>query len=236
MQKLLLMKSRLSALALGLLFGATAQGQSLQVSSMDSVLYGNSFASGQLTGHVNLKNTSSTSKDYYARRAKVGTSAVVDSNYFCWDLCYPTWSSSSMGTVTIPAGGVANDFSGYIYLKAAGLVGRDTIWYTFTNAADASDTLQVAVAWELSTTFGQSELAALAAPVWMRDGKVYTQEQPWMDNVDGVVLVDAFGREAARWNGVTELLQGAVVPGRGWYTVRFESAGKTLRSERFLSL
>lgn len=236
MQNDVLMKTQLSALTIAILIGASAQGQSLQVASMDSVIYGNSMASGQLTGHINLKNTSSTSKDYYARRAKVGASAVVDSNYFCWDLCYPTWSSNSMGTVTIPAGGIANDFSCYIYLKAAGLVGRDTIWYTFTNAADASDTLRVAVAWELSTTFGQSELAALAAPVWMRDGRLYTQKQPWMDNVDGVVLVDAFGREAARWHGVAELLQGAVVPGRGWYTVRFESAGKTLRSERFLSL
>ena len=55
---------------------------------MDSVVRGNSYASGQLTGHINLRNTSSSSKDYYARRAKVGSSAVVDSNYFCWDLSF----------------------------------------------------------------------------------------------------------------------------------------------------
>ena len=81
------MKSMISAALVVASFGIASAQSSLQVASMDSVVRGNSYSSGQLTGHINLRNTSSSSKDYYARRAKVGSSAVVDSNYFCWDLC-----------------------------------------------------------------------------------------------------------------------------------------------------
>jgi hypothetical protein len=226
------MKSLISAALVVASFGIASAQSSLQVASMDSVVRGNSYASGQLTAHINLRNTSSSSKDYYARRAKVGSSAVVDSNYFCWDLCYPTWSSNSMGTVTIPAGGVANDFSGYIYLKAAGLTGVDTIWYTFTNAADANDTLRVGVAWELSTTFSLDEAIAGAA-VWAdANGLLRAESAPWMDDVTEVFVFDVLGRESARYNGVEALLNGVSLPGSGWYTVRFVAPNTVLRTEK----
>ncbi len=213
-------------------FGIASAQSSLQVASMDSVVRGNSYASGQLTGHINLRNTSSSSKDYYARRAKVGSSAVVDSNYFCWDLCYSTFASSSLGTVAIPAGGVANDFSCYIYLKAAGLTGADTIWYTFTNAADANDTLRVGVAWELSTTFSLEEALAGAA-VWSdANGLLRAESAPWMDDVTEVFVFDVLGRESARYTGVQALLNGAYLPGSGWYTVLFVSSRSVLRTEK----
>lgn len=224
----------LSAALLVAFFGIASAQTSLQVASMDSVIRGNSYASGQLTGHINLKNTSTSSKDYYARRAKVGTSAVVDSNYFCWDLCYPTWSSNSMGTVTIPAGGVANDFSCYIYLKAAGLTGIDTIWYTFTNAADANDTLRVGVAWELTTTFALDE-AVSGAAVWVdANGLLRAESAAWMDDVNEVLVFDVLGREVARYSGVEAVLNGVNLPGNGWYTVRFASTSAVLRTEKVL--
>jgi len=226
------MKSMISAALVVASFGIASAQSSLQVASMDSVVRGNSYASGQLTAHINLRNTSSSSKDYYARRAKVGSSPVVDSNYFCWDLCYPTWSSSSMGTVTIPAGGVANDFSCYIYLKAAGLTGVDTIWYTFKNAADANDTLRVGVAWELSTTFSLDE-AITGAAVWVdANGLLRLETAPWMEDVTEVIVFDVLGRETARYSGVQALLSGVALPGSGWYTVRFVSPSAVLRTEK----
>jgi hypothetical protein len=226
------MKSMISAALVVASFGIASAQSSLQVASMDSVVRGNSYASGQLTGHINLRNTSSSSKDYYARRAKVGSSAVVDSNYFCWDLCYPTWSSNSMGTVTIPAGGVANDFSCYIYLKAAGLTGVDTIWYTFKNAADANDTLRVGVAWELSTTFSLDE-AIRSAAVWVdANGLLRAESAAWMVDVNEVFVFDVLGREIARFSGVQALLNGVDLPGSGWHTVRFASSSAVLRTEK----
>ena len=226
------MKSMISVALVVASFGIASAQSSLQVASMDSVVRGNSYSSGQLTGHINLRNTSSSSKDYYARRAKVGSSPVVDSYYFCWDLCYPTWSSSSMGTVTIPAGGVANDFSCYIYLKAAGLTGVDTIWYTFKNAADANDTLRVGVAWELSTTFSLDE-AITGAAVWVdANGLLRLETAPWMEDVTEVIVFDVLGRETARYTGVQALLNGVALPGSGWYTVRFASSSAVLCTEK----
>jgi hypothetical protein len=137
-----------------------------------------------------------------------------------------------MGTVTIPAGGVANDFSCYIYLKAAGLTGVDTIWYTFKNAADANDTLRVGVAWELSTTFSLNEAIAGAA-VWAdANGLLRAESAPWMDDVTEVFVFDVLGRESARYTGVQALLNGVSLPGSGWYTVRFVAPNAVLRTEK----
>ena len=127
--------------------GAVAlSAQSLTVTSMDSVAYANSHTMTQATAHISVKNTSSTTKDYRVVRRKVGTTGIVDSNYFCWDLCYPTWANQSQGSVTIAPNGVANDFSGYAYVRDTSANGQDSIWYTFVNVADANDTLQVVVA------------------------------------------------------------------------------------------
>ena len=69
------------------LLAATAAGaQSLSVASMDSIAYINSHNGIQATAHVSVTNTSTSSKDYKVVRRKVGTTGLVDSNYFCWDL------------------------------------------------------------------------------------------------------------------------------------------------------
>ncbi len=126
------------------LLAATAAGaQSLTVASMDSIAYINSHYGIQATAHVSVTNTSTSSKDYKVVRRKVGTTGLVDSNYFCWDLCYPVWANQSQGTVTIGAGSTANDFSSYAYVPDTSANGQDTIWYTFINNADATDSLQV---------------------------------------------------------------------------------------------
>lgn len=127
-------------------FGCIAlRAQSLVVTSMDSVAYANSHNMTQATAHISVKNTSSSTKDYRVIRRKVGATGIVDSNYFCWDLCYPTWANQSQGTVTIAPNGIANDFSGYAYVRDTSANGQDSIWYTFVNVADANDSLQVRV-------------------------------------------------------------------------------------------
>ncbi len=132
-------------LSLALCSAQLVGGQSLMVTSMDSIAYVNSHNGTQATAHISVKNNTATSKDYRVVRRRIGTTGLVDSNYFCWDLCYPTWANQSQGTVTIAPGATANDFSGYAYVRDSSANGQDSIWYTFVNASDANDSIQVTV-------------------------------------------------------------------------------------------
>ena len=100
-----------------LIFSLKLASQSIVVASKDSIAYVNSISGQQAVGHIALKNISNSSKDYFLVRRKVGSTGLVDSNYVCWDLCYGTFASQSLGNVTIAAGAVAYDFSGYSYVR-----------------------------------------------------------------------------------------------------------------------
>ena len=140
-----------------ILFSASSFAQNLSVHSMDSVAYVNSYTGSLAEAHIALQNNSASTQSYRIIRAQVGTSGLVDSNYFCWDLCYPTWVDQSQGYVDINAGSVAYDFSGYAYVMDTSANGQDTIWYTFENINDSTDFLTVQVIYAFSTTFGQNE-------------------------------------------------------------------------------
>ena len=144
-------------LLLALCSAQLVSGQSLMVTSMDSIAYVNSHNGTQATAHISVKNNSATVKDYRVLRRRIGTTGLVDSNYFCWDLCYPIWANQSQGTVTIAPGATANDFSGYAYVRDTSANGQDSIWYTFVNAADANDSLQVVAVFAFSRYVSNSE-------------------------------------------------------------------------------
>ena len=140
-----------------LIFSSRVSSQSLVVESKDSIAYVNSIVGQQAEGYFALKNISNSSKDYFLIRRREGLTGLVDSNSFCWDLCYPSWASQSQGNVTIAAGATAYDFSGYAYVKDTSMEGRDTIWYTVINAIDPTDTLQVQMVYGFSKTFNLEE-------------------------------------------------------------------------------
>ena len=144
-------------LSLALCSAQLVGGQSLMVTSMDSIAYVNSHNGTQATAHISVKNNTATSKDYRVVRRRIGTTGLVDSNYFCWDLCYPTWANQSQGTVTIAPGATANDFSGYAYVRDSSANGQDSSWYTFVNASDANDSLQVPVVYAFNRYVSNSE-------------------------------------------------------------------------------
>jgi len=144
-------------LSLALVSAQLASAQSLMVVAMDSIAYVNSHNGIQATAHISVKNSSASVKDYRVLRRRIGTTGLVDSNYFCWDLCYPTWANQSQGTVTIAPGATANDFSGYAYVRDTSANGQDSIWYTFVNASDASDSLQVRVVYAFNRYVSNSE-------------------------------------------------------------------------------
>jgi hypothetical protein len=144
-------------LSLALCSAQLVGGQSLMVTSMDSIAYVNSHNGTQATAHISVKNNTATSKDYRVVRRRIGTTGLVDSNYFCWDLCYPTWANQSQGTVTIAPGATAYDFSGYAYVRDSSANGQDSIWYTFVNASDANDSIQVTVVYAFNRYVSNSE-------------------------------------------------------------------------------
>ena len=144
-------------LSLALCSAQLVGGQSLMVTSFDSIAYVNSHNGIQASAHISVKNTSASVKDYRLLRSRIGTTGLVDSNYFCWDLCYPIWVNQSQGTVTIAPGATANDFSGYAYVRDTSANGQDTIWYTFVNTSDANDSLQVMVVYAFNRYVSNSE-------------------------------------------------------------------------------
>jgi hypothetical protein len=174
------------ALLFALVFGLSASAQNI---ALHAIGYGsaNSRTGTLAEAHVNLINNGTTTNSYIVKRTQVGTTGLVDSNYFCWDLCYPTWVNQSQGTVDIAPGSVAYDFSGYAYVLDTSANGQDTIWYTFENIADSTDAITVPVLFVFSTTFGQNELPSPAA-------KIY----PNPSNTGRVTLEFAASSEAAR--------------------------------------
>jgi hypothetical protein len=176
---------------------ATAAGaQSLTVASMDSIASVNSHNGIQATAHISVTNTSNASKDYVVVRRKVGSTGLVDSNYFCWDLCYPVWANQSQGTVTVGAGGTANDFSGYAYVRDTSANGQDTIWYTFINAADATDSLQVQVVFGFNRYVSMTEVDVPAMQFYPSPAHSGTRMFGLPTNALRVEWVDALGRVA----------------------------------------
>ncbi len=209
-------------LALAMVGAAALNAQSLIVTTMDSIVYANSHNATQATGHIAVKNTSTSLKEYRVVRRKVGSTGLVDSNYFCWDLCYPTWANQSQGTVSIAPNAVANDFSGYAYVRDTSANGQDTVWYTFVNANDATDSLQVPMVFAFNRYVATPESMlpevriapqpALAGQ-WVRGLPTDVYRVEWMD---------ALGRIAS-----TEVVDGAVrVPSTpGLWLLRSYHAG-----------
>ena len=121
---------------------------------------------------------------------------MVDSNYFCWDLCYPVWANQSQGTVTIGAGSTANDFSGYAYVRDTSANGQDTIWYTFINNADATDSLQVQVVYGFNRYVASPEAEVQVLQLYPSPARSGSLMFGLPSDAVRVEWVDALGRVA----------------------------------------
>ena len=184
------------------LFSVAAFAQNISVHSMDSVAYVNSHTGSLAEAHIALINTSATTQSYIIKRSQVGSTGLVDSNYFCWDLCYPTWVNQSQGYVDINAGAVAYDFSGYAYVMDTAANGQDTIWYTFENINDSTDFLTVQVIYAFSTTFGQGEPVSYTTKIYpnpSNTGRVTMEFAP-APQASTVEVLDVLGKVHAQMN------------------------------------
>jgi len=192
------MKRILSVFAVAASF--LVHAQSLTIHSMDSVAYVNSHTGSLAEAHIALLNTSASAQSYLIKRTQVGTSGLVDSNYFCWDLCYPTWVNQSQGSVQVNAGAVAYDFSGYAYVMDTSANGQDTVWYRFENVLDSTDFLDVQVVYAFSRTFGQTEASPATARIYPNPsatGRVTLEIAP--SSIAGhIEVIDVLGQVHAR--------------------------------------
>ena len=192
------MKRILSVFAVAASF--LVHAQSLTIHSMDSVAYVNSHTGSLAEAHIALLNTSASAQSYLIKRTQVGTSGLVDSNYFCWDLCYPTWVNQSQGSVQVNAGAVAYDFSGYAYVMDTSANGQDTVWYRFENVSDSTDFLDVQVVYAFSRTFGQTEASPATARIYPNPsatGRVTLEIAP--SSIAGhIEVIDVLGQVHAR--------------------------------------
>ncbi|MDG1758251.1 MAG: hypothetical protein P8H41_03565, partial [Schleiferiaceae bacterium] len=96
---------------LSLCLSSVIYGQSLTLNHVDTlvVINPNSMSVGE--GHIELLNVDTIANDYYLKIARVGSTGLVDSNAFCFDLCYGAGAVASMGTVNIASGAVSYDFA-----------------------------------------------------------------------------------------------------------------------------
>jgi len=171
-----------------------ASGQSLTLHHVDSLVVVNPNSMPYGEGHIQLFNADTIAHDYYVKIARVGSTGLVDSNYFCFDLCYGVGTTTSMGTVNIAVGAVSYDFSGYAYSRNSN-VGLDSIWYTFFNALDPNDSLQVPLAFSFDATASQNESVKTTVSIYPNPARdVLFVNYPATSLSSRLVLIDMTGR------------------------------------------
>ena len=143
------------------LISLQVSGQSLQV------MYGNqTLTQGQeititgsvntiLDAHLTVKNIAANNLDVHVKRHEI---FLIDSttNYFCYGgLCYGPSTSQSPSPATIAAGAENSTFTGYC---TSLLLGVSTIGYTFFDANDSNDSMNVIVHFEAVAANGINDL------------------------------------------------------------------------------
>lgn len=109
----------------------------------------------QLT--FDIKNTSSSSKSYNAKRYDVTLNSGADA-YFCFaGTCYGSGTTVSPTALNLAAGQSASQLSGNFNMLVADLdegamVGVSIVKYTFVNTQLASDSIQVTLRYNSPTT------------------------------------------------------------------------------------
>jgi hypothetical protein len=142
------------------------QGQSLEVTEMDTVLEVNSTAMADYGFSIKVKNISSGDVEVYARRAYHEMDCAYDSGYFCWDYCYGADVDNSIGFIEIQAGAVSSSFSGHVYSPTTGNTCVDSTRYVFYNGKDANDSVSVWVTISAGPTVGTIELTVSESRVY----------------------------------------------------------------------
>lgn len=138
-------------LALALATVGQAKAQSIQVSNLDSIVYG--LPSETLTAHATITNTSSTAIDVFVNGTHT-TGAPANTNYyFCWFVCYSAipvtddYSLPPSHTITLQPG---QDTTGLFaaYYEPEGEAAVAHFEYCFSDNNNPSDETCVSITFD----------------------------------------------------------------------------------------
>ncbi len=130
-------------------------GQSLQVASADTVVYGNAYNTYDMASHINITNTTNRSMDVLVKRLDVNYNGLTDSNAICWGVCFQPDVSVSPISISIGAGQTtdASAFIGHVYPDRDGIAISGDITYVFFDMNNPNDSVAFTVTYELQQTF-----------------------------------------------------------------------------------
>ncbi len=145
------------------MLSASVQAQNLQLNSHDANTDANSTYLHEVKAGVQLTNTG-TSANYDVARIFNGSTGVLDSNYFCWDLCYGVGVDSSfIGGVYLENNVSNSDFYIGVYIRGDNAMAQDSLVYRFYHPTNPNDNLDVTFYISVSPT--ASTVEAVARPV-----------------------------------------------------------------------
>src|SRR5690242_12570077 len=130
------------------LFYAASQAQSFTL--VNAVTYYSNPNVSQISqGFLTIHNGSSSAKDVKVERT-VNTLTPSHTGYFCWDVCYSESTNISTGHLTIQPNTDNNSF--YCDIDPHGVAGLDTVCYSFFDASNLADHVDVCLYFDIGST------------------------------------------------------------------------------------
>jgi hypothetical protein len=137
------MKRILHGMVLGVFLSLPALVVAQNLSLTDTVehVYG-TYDQFELISEMEVFNNKSIDMDVKVKRIEGSLVAGMD-NAICWEQCYLPSVSISPTSLTIPAGGSVNNFSGHVYPNQLG--GDLDIYYVFFDVNNPNDSVMLHV-------------------------------------------------------------------------------------------
>lgn len=124
-----------------------SQNSNFEFSNLQTNLWGN--ANDQMTGRAYIKNITNDTLHVKVRRYPISV-VQGSSNYFCWDVCYTSYTSESVHSVTMVPDSVYTNF--YADFLPNGNVGLSSIKYCFFDEDVLTDSICVIAYFNASAT------------------------------------------------------------------------------------
>ena len=131
-------------LVLAFAFASNMYGQSFTLEYQTDTVWSNpNWIFQDVFGKVEFKNVSS-GDIYYKAKQRGPTCGLTDQSSFCVGIqCYPPTVIVSPDSFLVSAGKIDSSFSGHILTPADGFEGCCTVYYTFFDVSDPTDSLEV---------------------------------------------------------------------------------------------
>ncbi|MDR9375410.1 MAG: T9SS type A sorting domain-containing protein [Schleiferiaceae bacterium] len=144
-----------------ILGGLGLSAQSLQVVYLDSLVQGNAFNDGDISGIAVVENISSDTVDVRLKRIDANYNALTDSNAICWGLCFtPDISVSPPSFTRSIAPGKRDTAILHVYPDKDGRNRSGAITYVFFSSDDPTDSVAYDIQYEVLRDLGYAQFQA----------------------------------------------------------------------------